>query len=110
MDEDALEQSDKLIIRRYEFYEYTGQYDEEHEPITLFLDPGDLLEPPEGELGNFISSNMAAAVIGNVVPEQSTTVLGLIGVGWLLLRRNRPLAVLLLPPIESLLRDTPLSE
>jgi hypothetical protein len=64
MNEDEIdEQNDKTIIRRYEFYEYTGTYDAEHEPITLFLDPGDLLAPPAGELGDFISANMVAAVL-----------------------------------------------
>ncbi|MEZ6190633.1 MAG: hypothetical protein R3C45_05000 [Phycisphaerales bacterium] len=64
MNEDEIdEQNDKTIIRRYEFYEYTGTYDAEHEPLTLFLDPGDLLAPPEGELGDFISANMVAAVL-----------------------------------------------
>ncbi|TWT75539.1 hypothetical protein Pla123a_30490 [Posidoniimonas polymericola] len=48
------------IIRRYEYYEYTGPYDEENEPISLFLDQ-DLPEPPAGELGQFISANMVAA-------------------------------------------------
>ena len=68
VDEDPIdEENDKVIIRRYEFYEYTGVYDEEHEPITLFLDPGDLLEPPAGELGKFLSANMVAAVL-NVDP------------------------------------------
>jgi hypothetical protein len=65
VDEDDPE-NDKLIIRRYEFYKYTGLYDEEHEPITEFLDPGDLLEPPAGELGSFISSNMVAAVLNPI--------------------------------------------
>lgn len=67
MNEDPIdEMNDKLIIRRYEFYEYTGAYDAEHEPITAFLDPGDLLEPPVGELGNFISANMVGAVLNPI--------------------------------------------
>ena len=50
----------KSIVRRYEFFAYTGAVDEENEPITAFLDQ-DLLEPPAGELGNFIAANMVAA-------------------------------------------------
>lgn len=50
----------KSIVRRYEFFAYTGAVDEENEPITAFLDQ-DLLEPPAGELGHFIAANMVAA-------------------------------------------------
>ncbi len=60
------------VIRRYEYFEYTGQYDAEHEPITLFLDKGDLpedlVEPPADELGQFIASNMVAANLA--APEE----------------------------------------
>jgi hypothetical protein len=88
VNDDAIdEMNDKLIIRRYEFYKYTGAYDAEHEPITAFLDPGNLLEPPAGELGNFISANMVGAVL-NPVPEPTTMSLG-IGLGMLLLVRFR---------------------
>lgn len=52
------------VLRRYEFYQYTGPYDEEHEPTSAFLDT-ELLEPPAGELGVFIAANMVAA---NLVP------------------------------------------
>jgi len=48
------------VLRRYEFFEYTGPYDAEHEPTSIFLDQ-DLPEPPEGELGKFIAANMVAA-------------------------------------------------
>ncbi len=50
----------EAIIRRYEYFTYTGLYDEEHQPLTDFLD-SELLEPPAGELGNFIAANMVAA-------------------------------------------------
>ncbi|MFO0898682.1 MAG: hypothetical protein U0836_14760 [Pirellulales bacterium] len=52
------------VVRRYEFYKYTGPYDSEHEPTSAFLD-SDLQEPPAGELGPFIAANMVAA---NLVP------------------------------------------
>lgn len=67
-EEDEVGEDHYAVIRRYEYFEYTGAYDEEHEPITLFLDPGDLLEPPAGELGQFISANMVAANLA--APEE----------------------------------------
>ena len=66
--EDEVPAGKYAVVRRYEYYEYTGQYDAENEPITLFLDPGDLLEPPAGELGQFIASNMVAANLA--APEE----------------------------------------
>ena len=54
MAEDEVGENGKAVIRRYEYFKYTGAYDAEHEPLTLFLDT-DLLEPPAGELGNFIA-------------------------------------------------------
>jgi hypothetical protein len=80
--QDALQDADKLIIRRYEFYEYNGPYDDEHEPTSAFLDGG-LLEPPAGELGHFLSSNMVGAVLVPI-PEPATIILS-IGFGVLLL-------------------------
>ncbi len=64
--EDNVPDGKFAIIRRYEYYEYTGQYDAENEPITLFLDPGDLIDPPAGELGQFISANMVAANLASL--------------------------------------------
>jgi hypothetical protein len=58
--EDDVPDDHYAVIRRYEYYEYTGAYDEEHEPITEFLNM-EMLEPPVDELGQFISSNMVAA-------------------------------------------------
>ncbi len=57
---------DKAVIRRYEFFAYAGAYDEEHEPLSIFLDQ-ELDEPPAGELGEFIAANMVAANLGDVV-------------------------------------------
>lgn len=65
--EDDVAEDHWAVIRRYEYYEYTGPYDEEHEPTTMFLDE-DLPEPPEGELGQFISANMVAANLA--APEE----------------------------------------
>ncbi|MBA4107592.1 MAG: hypothetical protein C0485_17790 [Pirellula sp.] len=67
------DQDSKAIVRRYEFFSYTGAVDEENEPITAFLDQ-DLLEPPAGELGNFIAANMVAAnlVAAPVLPGDYT--------------------------------------
>ena len=89
MQEDDLEENDNFIIRRYEFFEYTGAYDEEHEPLSLWEDLGNPLDPGldvfdgqgnvlySGEVGSFLSANMVAAVIGNgfAVPEPSSVVL-----------------------------------
>lgn len=79
-DDEIKENDDGLVVRRYEFYEYTGAYDAEHEPLSLFLDE-DLPEPPVGELGKFLSSNMVAAVLQQqvVVPEPSAIVLAACG-------------------------------
>ncbi len=73
----------EAVIRRYEFFKYTGPYDSAHEPTSDFLDT-DLLVPPDGELGAFIAANMVAANLVEV-PEPSTWVLlltGLAVVGW----------------------------
>jgi hypothetical protein len=56
----------QAVIRRYEFFKYAGPYDEEHEPTSIFLDQ-ELLEPPVGELGEFIAANMVAANLGDLV-------------------------------------------
>ncbi len=65
--EDDVPEGKYAVIRRYEYFEYTGLYDEEHEPISIFLDE-DLPEPPLGELGQFISANMVAANLA--APEE----------------------------------------
>ncbi|TWU24694.1 hypothetical protein [Bythopirellula polymerisocia] len=66
--EDDIGEGNFAVIRRYEYFEYTGPYDEEHEPISIFLDE-DLPEPPVGELGQFISANMVAANLA--APEEA---------------------------------------
>lgn len=50
------------VIRRYEFYKYTGAYD----PLTheAMCGGGECTAPLPGELGNYIGAQMAAAHIG----------------------------------------------
>ncbi len=68
------------VIRRYEYFKYTGAYDpEDHSPLSAFVS-GD---PPPNELGEFIAANMVAINLGNgqpVVPEPASMML-LSGVG-----------------------------
>lgn len=67
------------VIRRYEYFEYTGPYDVEHEPTTPFLED-DTLDPVAlGHVGNFIAANMVAANF--IVPEPSTWALLLSAIG-----------------------------
>ncbi len=75
----ALGENGEAVIRRYEYFEYTGPYDVEHEPTTPFLED-DTLDPVAlGHVGNFFAANMVAVNI--IVPEPSTFVLLLTGVG-----------------------------
>jgi hypothetical protein len=67
MSDDAIKNNSKSVVRRYEFFEYTGAVDDENEPISAFLDQ-DLAEPPAGELGNFIAANMVAANLIAALP------------------------------------------
>ena len=83
--EEDLGEGSLSVIRRYEYFEYIGQYNEEHEPVTDFLD-FDLLVPPEGELGDFIAANMVAI---NLVPEPSSALLALGGAALFLLASRR---------------------
>lgn len=55
--EDDDDGNSKSIIRRFEYYTYTGPYDEEHEVNSAWDGEGD---PPVSELGEFISANMEA--------------------------------------------------
>lgn len=101
MHEDELGDEDKIVIRRYEFYKYIGPVNEDNEPISVWEDIGNPLDPGldvldndgnvifAAERGDFISANMVAAVLAPVVPEPSTFLLGLTALGWLGFRRNR---------------------
>jgi len=82
--EDEIGQNVVSILRRYEFYEYTGLYSEEHEPMSEYLGEGD---PPMGELGPFIVANMVA--VNLAVPEPTSVCLALIGAGLFLVVRRR---------------------
>jgi hypothetical protein len=100
MHEDEIGEGDKVVIRRYEFYQYIGEVNEDNEPISMWeefgnrLDPGlDVLDDQgnvifAAERGDFIAANMVAAVL-DVVPEPSTAVLGWFSAAWLFFRRKR---------------------
>ena len=77
-----LAENDQSILRRYEFYKYTGGYDEVHLPTSAFTGG----TPDPNELGQFIAANMVAVNLEGV-PEPS--LLGLFGVGSAALLRRR---------------------
>jgi hypothetical protein len=66
--------NNEAVLIRYEFYKYTGAYDDEHEPLSNWDETGDPFDI--GERGDFIAANMVAALL---VPEPSTNVL--LGIG-----------------------------
>jgi hypothetical protein len=53
----------EAVVRRYEFYKYSGAYSNEHEALSQWNGQGD---PPANELGDFISANMVAANLVDV--------------------------------------------
>ena len=55
----------EAVVRRYEFYKYTGAYSNEHESLSQWNGVGD---PPANELGEFIAANMVAANLVDVQP------------------------------------------
>jgi hypothetical protein len=57
-EEDDVQEGKKSVIRRYEYYAYTGPYTDENEPLSSWDEIGD---PPANELGQFIAANMVAA-------------------------------------------------
>jgi hypothetical protein len=75
----------EAVIRRYEFFKYTGAYSEEHEPISAFV-PGGV--PPANELGPFIAANMAAINFAEAVPEPGSAIIAALGIAILLSRRR----------------------
>lgn len=64
------------VIRRYEYFKYTGAYDpSDHAPLSNWNNAG---TPPDGELGEFIAANMVAANL-KAVPEPASMAALLIG-------------------------------
>lgn len=73
----------KTIIRRYEYYKYTGPYSDEHEPTAPHWDGVGEFPPTAGA---FIAANMVAV---NLVPEPASVSIALIGAGFCLLALRR---------------------
>jgi hypothetical protein len=87
------------ILRRYEFYNYSGEYDPEtHEALVTFSDshPNDPNDPNYDptktvDLGNYLGAQNAAVNLA-AVPEPETYAMLLAGlglVGFVVRRRNR---------------------
>jgi hypothetical protein len=80
----ANQDGDVSIVRRYEYYKYTGSYDPAvHLPTSAFdpltmVTPADILPYHTSELGDFIGANMSAAVLA---PEPASGLLLLFGLG-----------------------------
>ncbi len=101
MGEDEVAEGDKVIIRRYEFYKYIGEVNEDNEPISVWEDIGNPADPgldvfdDNGDLvfaaerGDFISANMVAAVLAPAVPEPSTLILGFVSFGAFFFKRRK---------------------
>ena len=75
------------IIRRYEFYKYSGEYNEEdHEAILMISDS----HPDISEIGTYIGAQNVAAnlVVANIaaIPEPETYAMLLVGMGLIGLR------------------------
>ena len=73
----------KSIVRRYEFYKYTGPYSDEHEPTAP---PWDGIGEFPPTAGAFIAANMVAV---NLIPEPTSACVALSGAGLLLLVLRR---------------------
>lgn len=64
----------QAVIRRYEFYKYTGVYDPESHEV-MCADPGGSCNVPQpGELGDYIGAQMAAALLGLPAAQAKLTV------------------------------------
>jgi uncharacterized protein (TIGR03437 family) len=65
-----LGQGHQSVIRRFEFYKFTGTYDpQNHEALC---GGGECKTPGPGDLGNYIGAQMAAAHIGPAAPGSVT--------------------------------------
>jgi uncharacterized protein (TIGR03437 family) len=76
----SLGNGSQSVIRRFEFYKYTGAYDpENHEALCSARQGGkgsDCTAPGPGELGNYIGAQMAAAQFGQAVVAQKAAITG----------------------------------
>jgi len=89
------------ILRRYEFYKYSGEYDPEtHEALVSISDshpndPNDPLHFDQSkvvDLGNYLGAQNGAVNLAAAVPEPETYAMLLVGlglVGFVVRRRNR---------------------
>lgn len=68
----------EAVIRRYEYFKYTGDYTAEHGPNSQGLDP--FGQPYGNELGDFIAANMVAVNLVPV-PEPSSILAMLVALG-----------------------------
>jgi hypothetical protein len=60
----------QAVIRRYEFYEYTGAYDPESHEVLCGGD-GSCSAPLAGEIGNYIGAQMAAVNLAPLGPTDT---------------------------------------
>ncbi len=79
----SLSDSTQAVLRRYEFYQYIGTYDEVHLPNSTFTGG----TPDPLELGQFIAANMVAANLD--VPEPASAMVVLLGAGIIMARHRK---------------------
>lgn len=72
MNEGHVGNGKQSVIRRYEFYQYTGAYDPENHEVLCGGD-GSCSAPLPGELGNYIGAQIAAVNLGELPPTPTPT-------------------------------------